>query len=393
MSARLKILMLAPQPFFEPRGTPFSVLGRLKALSKLGHQVDLLTYHLGQDVAVPNVVIHRTPCIKFIKTIKVGPGLTKLFLDILLFAKAIYLLKKYHYDLLHTHEEASFFGILLAKLFRIKHLYEMHSSLPQQLSNFQFTRFRPVIRFFEWLEFAAINSSNAVITICPALEEHVKKIDGCARSVMIENVSSADYLEIMTEEDVNECKAAYSLNGEKIVLYTGTFELYQGVSLLVSSAAQVLRERQDVVFLLVGGNLEQVRYYQNWVNRIGLSSHFYFTGTRPPEEIPGLVRISHVLVSPRISGTNTPLKIYPYLQSGKPIVATNIYSHTQVLNPNVAVLVDPNPEAFAQGILSVLGNLSLAVQLGRQARMLSEDRYNFQTFIQKTAQVLEMAVE
>ena len=59
----------------------------------------------------------------------------------------------------------------------------------------------------------------------------------------------------------------------------------------------------------------------------------------------------------------------------------------------MAVLVDPNPEAFAKGILSVLGNLSLAVQFGTQARMLSEDRYNFQTFIQKTAQVLEMAVE
>jgi len=388
----MKILMLAPQPFFEPRGTPFSVLGRLKALSELGHEVDLVTYHLGKDVAVPNVVIHRTPRIRFIKTVKIGPGLTKLFLDVLLFAKAIHLLKKNRYALLHTHEEASFFGILLAKLFGIRHLYEMHSSLPQQLSNFQFTRFRPLIRFFEWLESAAVNSSNAVITICPALEEHVKKVYGTVPGVMIENVPSADYPEAVNEEEVQKIKAAYSMNGEKIVLYTGTFESYQGLSLLISSAAQVLRQRQDVIFLLVGGTPDQVRHYQDWVNRLGLSSHFYFTGTLPPEEIPGLVRISHILVSPRISGTNTPLKIYPYLQSGKPIVATNIYSHTQVLNPDVAVLVDPNPEAFAQGILSVLGNLSLATRLGTQARMLSEDRYNFQTFIQKTAQVLQMAV-
>jgi glycosyltransferase involved in cell wall biosynthesis len=58
----------------------------------------------------------------------------------------------------------------------------------------------------------------------------------------------------------------------------------------------------------------------------------------------------------------------------------------------VAVLADPNPEAFAQGILSVLGNLSLATRLGIQARMLSEDRYNFQAFIQKTAQVLQMVM-
>src|ERR1051325_862162 len=187
----MRILMVAPQPFFEPRGTPFSILGRLKALAELGHEVDLLTYHLGRDVEIRNLVIHRTRCVKFIKTVKVGPGLTKLFLDLLLFVKAIHLLKKNRYDLLHTHEEASFFGIVLAKLFRIRHLYEMHSSLPQQLNNFEFTRFRPLIRLFERLEFAVVKSSNAVITICPALEDHVKKIHGRARSVMIENVPFA----------------------------------------------------------------------------------------------------------------------------------------------------------------------------------------------------------
>jgi glycosyltransferase involved in cell wall biosynthesis len=209
--------------------------------------------------------------------------------------------------------------------------------------------------------------------------------------VMIENVPTADYLETTTEEHIRKLKAAYSLNGEKIVLYTGTFEHYQGVGLLLWSALRVLRQRQDVVFVLVGGNVEQVRYFQDWVNQAGWSSHFYFIGTRPPEEIPGLVQISHILVSPRIAGTNTPLKIYSYLQSGKPIVATNIYSHSQVLNPDVAVLAEPNPAAFAQGILSVLEDVSLAARLGAQARMLSEDRYSLRTYIQKTERALQMA--
>ena len=39
----MKILMVAPQPFFEPRGTPISVYQRLEALSALGHHIDLLT--------------------------------------------------------------------------------------------------------------------------------------------------------------------------------------------------------------------------------------------------------------------------------------------------------------------------------------------------------------
>ena len=160
--------MLAPQPFFEPRGTPFSVLGRLKALSELGHEIDLVTYHVGQDMSIPGVSIHRTPRIGFIKSVKVGPSIPKLFLDALVFFRAVRLLRRNRYDLLHTHEEASFFGVLLARLFKVRHLYDMHSSPPQQLSNFQYMGFGPIIRVFEWIEAKVINSSDAVITICPA---------------------------------------------------------------------------------------------------------------------------------------------------------------------------------------------------------------------------------
>jgi glycosyltransferase involved in cell wall biosynthesis len=387
----MKILMLAPQPFFEPRGTPFSILGRLKAISTLGHEVDLLTYHLGRDVPIAKLSIHRTPRISFIKDVRVGPSLTKLFLDALMLIKAFRLLQTGHYDLLHTHEEASFFGILLAKLFKIRHLYDMHSSLPQQLGNFQYTRFRPLIHLFEWLERQVINSSAAIITICPALEEQVKRINGGVPQVMIENVASEGDPAAVSEEEVQAFQTACGLDGKKIVLYMGTFEPYQGLDLLVASAEQVLHRHRDVVFLLLGGKPEQIQHYQGQVSKLGLAAHFHFTGMRPPEEVPCAMRLAHVLVSPRISGTNTPLKIYAYLQSGKPIVATNLPTHTQVLNPDIAILVEPDPDALAQGILAVLDDPPLARKLGRQARQLFESCYSLQIFLQKTEQALQLA--
>ena len=146
------ILVLAPQPFFEPRGVPIAVFWRLRALSELGHEVDLLTFHVGQDVSIPEVVHHRTPNIRFIKTIKIGPSLTKLFLDVLLLIKAFRLLRKGRYDILVSTEEASFFGILLAKIFRVRHIYDMHSSLPDQLRDLPKYRFRLLVHLFEWLE-------------------------------------------------------------------------------------------------------------------------------------------------------------------------------------------------------------------------------------------------
>ena len=103
------------------------------------------------------------------------------------------------------------------------------------------------------------------------------------------------------------------------------------------------------------------------------------------------MQISHVLISPRINGTNTPLKMYAYLRSGKPIVATNLYTHTQVLDSNVAVLVEANPQAPAQGILSVLNDPISASRMGEQAQRLFSDKYCFQTVVQKTEQVLKIA--
>ena len=68
-----------------------------------------------------------------------------------------------------------------------------------------------------------------------------------------------------------------------------------------------------------------------------------FTGQQPAREIPAFVQACDILVSPRIRGTNTPLKIYSYLRSGKPIVATDLLTHTQVLSDGVARLVAPKP--------------------------------------------------
>ena len=51
--------MIAPEPFFEPRGTPFSEFHRIRALTALGHQVDLVTYPFGQDVSMPGLRVFR----------------------------------------------------------------------------------------------------------------------------------------------------------------------------------------------------------------------------------------------------------------------------------------------------------------------------------------------
>jgi glycosyltransferase involved in cell wall biosynthesis len=91
-----------------------------------------------------------------------------------------------------------------------------------------------------------------------------------------------------------------------------------------------------------------------------------------------------VLVSPRSTGTNTPLKIYQYLRSGRVIVATRLLTHTQVLSDRVAILTDPTAEAFACGILRAVNEPSISRQLGEEARRLADTRYTYDAYLQRT---------
>jgi len=397
----MKILMIAPQPFFQPRGTPFSVLHRLKALSKLGYKIDLVTYHLGQDVQIDNVSIHRAKKIAWVKEIAIGPSKTKLILDAYVYRRAVELLKRQRYDLIHTHEEAGFFGIRLSKKFGTLHLYDMHSSLPQQLSNFKYRGAKALLNIFEKLEAAAINSAQAVITICPELFNYVQARFPEKYNKLIENVadnaivfgSSSDGEAKNGKMSAAELAQRYGLstngkNGPTTVLYAGTFEPYQGLDLLIESSQPVIsRHQNNVRFLVVGGKPEQVAQYQAKAEKLGVSEKFIFTGQRPPEEIPEFMKLADLLVSPRLAGNNTPLKIYSYLRSGLPIIATDHLTHTQVLNADVAVLTDCTPAAFAGGILRVLEDRGYGETLSRNAQKLAAQEYSYAAYLQKTKEI------
>jgi hypothetical protein len=183
----VRILMIAPEPFFTPRGTPFSIRGRIQALVALGHSVDLVTYHAGDDIPLPGLRIYRTPWIPWMRKVPIGPSCTKAFLDVLLFGLAVSRLLSQKYDVIHTHEEAGLMGAVVARWAKAQHLYDMHSSLPQQLKNFKAYNYTPIVKFFEILERFVVCRADAVIAICPDLLQHVATIDKACPCFLIEN--------------------------------------------------------------------------------------------------------------------------------------------------------------------------------------------------------------
>ena len=140
--------MLAPEPFFEPRGTPFSEYHRIKALGELGHHVDLVTYPIGRNVELPNLRIFRSLRPPFVRKVRIGPSFTKVVLDTLMVFTILRRALADRYDAIHSHEEMGLVGVWLAKWLGIPHLYDMHSSLPQQLSNFKYSQSSALRGFF-----------------------------------------------------------------------------------------------------------------------------------------------------------------------------------------------------------------------------------------------------
>ena len=369
----LSILMIAPQPFFRSRGTPFSVLHRIRALLLLGHSVDLVTYPFGDAVPLEGLNIIRSAKPPFIDDVQIGPSFVKILLDIPLYFAARRQLQEKKYDLIHSHEEAAFFSVGLAARYKIKHVYDMHSSLPQQLHNFGRFNFRPVRRLFERLERYVLDNCDGVITICADLANTVDAHGVEVPHSMIEN--TADDTMVFPSRDI-DVREMFSLQDRKIVLYTGTFEAYQGLDLLVNAFRDVVAVVPDAHLLMVGGRREQVEAMRQQVEQLGIGGSVSFSGTVPSSEIPSYLKAADVIASPRSSGTNTPLKLYGYMRSGVPLVATDKYTHTQTLDPGIAHLVPASASGMAEGILKLLNDREYAMRLASEAKRKADGMYS-----------------
>jgi len=381
--------MIAPEPFFEPRGTPFSEFHRIRALTDLGHQVDLVTYPFGQPVSMPGLRVFRSVKPPFLRGVGIGPSGAKVVLDALLTLTAIRRALSARYDAVHSHEEGGVIGVVLAGLLRVPHLYDMHSSLPQQLGNFAFSGSRVLTSVFTAAERFMIRRSRVVIVICPALQETVREIEPGARTILIENApGSAD--DRPTPAQAAAVRQSLGLDpATPVVLYTGTFEAYQGLDLLFDAMAVVARSRPDARLVLAGGKPDQIERARALARTAGIEPVTIFAGERPASEIPAFLLAANLLVSPRSRGTNTPLKIYQYLRSGKATVATRLLTHTQVLSDDTAILTAATPRDFADGLLAGLNDPVRVEAIGRNARDLAETKYSYEAYLDRTRQACD----
>ena len=381
-----RVLVVAPEPFYEDRGTPIAVRNVLQALSDLGYHVDLLTYPIGEHLELPRLRILRVPNILGLSHVPVGFSVRKLVLDAMLVPALWVLLRREQYCCVHAVEEAAFPAVVLAQRRGVPVIYDMQSSLPEQMVKHRVFRGRRVQRLLRRCEAWLLRRADAVVSSAGLLHRVSEAAPG----------KLAKEWHFPSMETAPRRGAGNALREElgipassPVVVYAGTFEPYQGLAMLLAAIPRVRARFPEAVFVFVGGDESSVARMREDADRLQLNGALRVTGRRPRVEIPAYLAMADLLISPRVYGDNLPLKVFDYLAAGRPIVATDLPAHRALLDESRAILVEVSADGLARGILALLQDPQRAARLAIAARAYAGSNLGWNHFLAAVKAVYE----
>jgi len=267
-------------------------------------------------------------------------------------------------------------------------IYDMQSSLPEQLIKYRAFRTgaaQAVLRRCErWL----LKRVNWVISSSGLAE----LVHGSAPETSVREWAFVGDPAIPSEAEVARLRAELGIGPHtRVVLYTGTFEEYQGLPVLLSAVPLVRSAVPGTLFVLVGARgadpipvAEGCGYGREAVRILP---------RQPRERIPAFLALADVVVSPRAYGGNIPLKIFDYLAAGRPIVATDLPTHRSILNEDRAELVPATARGFAEAIVRLLQDPDHARRLADAGSAYAQEHLSWDRFEKTVEEVYESACE
>ena len=269
----MNILLLAPHPFYQERGTPIAVNLLLQALSRLGHAVDVLTYHEGMEVSYPGVTLHRIRKPLFARNVPPGPSLKKILCDLVMLPKALSMASRKPYDLVHAIEESVYMAMWIRRRNGIPYLYDMDSSLARQVAEkFSFLGF--LLPLMTRMERAAIRGALAVVPVCEALAKIAEK-DGANKVVLLRDIS---LLSPASSEDLELARTLVPRSESPCFMYVGNLEAYQGIDLMLDSFAEFLKGGSVARLVIAGGKAEDIQRYREKAKKLGIGKKHPISG-------------------------------------------------------------------------------------------------------------------
>ena len=308
---KMKILMLAPTPFFSDRGCHIRVLNSYLRLQSEGHKVTLITYPIGRNIM--NIKPIRTAHIPGYSKTSPGFSIYKPFLDMLLWKKAKKEMKKHSYDLIYAHlHEGALIGYFLKKKFGKKLIFDSQGSLTGELEVGGTLKKKSwMSKMVSKIEKFITKQPDEIITSTVGLKQFInnslkinKKItvikDFPDKSLFNKNVKIANFK---------------LPKGKKIVVYLGGLQSYKGIDYLLKG---IPHTDNKFHFLIMGYPLEHVK---QMAKELKIEDRITLTGKIPYEKAPSYLKLGDIAVSPKtLESREANAKIYNYLAIDLPVV-------------------------------------------------------------------------
>ena len=369
----MKVLALIPFPIPYSRGSPIKALETSELIEKSKEvekfrQIALKSpdKHNLKNLTTPPLIITE-----------MGFSFKKLLSYFMLFFLAIREVNKNEYDIIHAHDiEAGFFAVLLKKFYKIPVVTDLHQDFEVKLDATNSIFIKTLKPFLMMIERYVLRNSDKVIAMSQVWKKDLEKRGYKNIEVLY---SSSD---IYKPRNTEKIKNKLGLKNEKVVLYSGNFEPYQGVDLLVDAAELVVKKYKNVKFVLVG-NAENSEY-PGLIKRKNLENHFIFTGFINKKETPDYYDLANILIIPRrkirFNDMPMPRKITDYMAAGKAIVATDVSDHKILIGNDAGVITKPNKESLSKGILYLLKNSGKTRKMGKTGLKKLKTRYSWNNF-------------
>lgn len=331
------------------------ILEEVRVLRRLGNEVTVCTYRNGQDV--PGLTIRRTPGIPFRAHSEVGSSPHKIAFDLLLFWTVLAAALRRRPDVIHAHmHEGALVGLAVGSLLGIPLAFDFQGSLTGEMMDHKFLRQDSVFyRPLRWLEktidrrspvilTSSYNAKRALITDFDCLPEKVHPVADCVDAEAFYPPEPGEHAMLA------ERRAMLSIPPErKLVVYLGLLADYQGTDALLQALAHVLRQRDDVHFLIMG--FPAVEHYRQMARRLGVAEHTTFTGKVPYHQARDFLALGDIAVAPKLSATEGSGKILNYMAMGLPTVAFETPVSREYLGDEGIYATPGDPVSLAQALL------------------------------------------
>jgi len=373
---QLKVLMIAPTPFFADRGCHVKILEEIKTLSKRNIKITLVTYHIGRDME--GIDTHRIINIPWYKKLDAGPSIHKYYLDLLLAAKALKIALKTKPDIIHAHlHEGVFVGRIVQFFTRKPLVADYQGSMIGEMLDHGFVKKGSLsYKFNRWLE-NTVNKwpQKIIFSSSQAKEFFLNNFNIDVRKVIsfTEGTNTDDF---HPDYDVNNLRDELKLpSGKKIVIYLGVLTKYQGIDILISSVRSVREKYPDVHFLIVG--YPNVKYYKNMAKELNISSSITFTGKVSHQDAPKYLCLGDIGVSLKLSQTEANGKLFGYMAVGLPCVVFDTKTNKEILGDTGIYAKYGDRNSFIQKLIYLLQNEEALKKYGQLSRKRVLDNYTW----------------